>query len=177
VPDVARVVVNRGAAQRSRVDQIAVTFDMVVDPGLLAEAFGLTRADGTAVGAIQVTSSVYLGRTTVRLEFSGDGTEAGSLADGLWTLRVRADRVRAADGAVLAEDYTSELHRLFGDSDGDGDVDLADEQRFNAAYGSRSNQPAYRSYFDWDQDVDPSGLRDIDGLDREQFLQRRGTTP
>jgi hypothetical protein len=176
VPDVARVVVNRGAAQRSRVTDVAVTFDSVVDPALLSEAFGLTRADGTAVGAVSVTSSVSLGRTTARLEFSGNGTEAGSLADGLWTLRVRADRVRTADGAVLADDYIFTLHRLFGDSDGDGDVDQLDELRFNAAYGSRSNQPRYRAYLDWDQDVDPSGLRDIDGLDREQFLGRLGTS-
>jgi outer membrane protein assembly factor BamB len=166
VPDVARVVVNRGAAQRSRVTDFAVTFDTVVDPVLLAEAFALTRTDGTSVGAVLVTSSVSLGRTTARLQFSGDGTEAGSLADGLWTLRVRADRVLAG-GTPMAADYTSALHRLFGDADGDRDVDGADEVRFNASYGSRSNQLRYRSHFDWDQDIIGPGLR---------FLQRLGTS-
>ena len=71
--------------------------------------------------------------------------------------------------------YTSGLFRLFGDADGDADVDAADEAKFNAAYGTRSNQPGYVSYFDFDQDADRNGIRDIDSKDRAQFRKRLGT--
>jgi VCBS repeat-containing protein len=168
-PDVADTTINNGDVQRSRVTEIAVTFDMAVDPALLAGAFTLTRSsDGLRVGSIHVTTTVQDGRTTARLTFSGTGTQAGSLADGLWTLKVSA--------AFLSADYNLGLHRLFGDADGDRDVDSADEIKFNAAFGKKSNQIGYLSYFDFDQDVNKQGLRDIDQKDRTQFRQRLGSS-
>jgi hypothetical protein len=168
-PDVAAVVINRGDVQRSRVTEIAVTFDMVVDATLLATAFTLTRtSDGATVGAIGVTTAVQNGRTVATLTFAGANTEFGSLADGLWTLRVNASRVRGSNGALMAADYTAGLHRLFGDSDGDRDVDAADEQRFNAAYGKKIGQAGYVAYFDYDRDGR------IGTKDRTQFRQRLG---
>jgi hypothetical protein len=174
VPDIGGVIVNDGSAQRSRVTDVAVTFDTIVDGTLLATAFSVTRTDGLAVGLVHVVTEVANGRTTARLQFSGNGTEARSLADGLWTLRVRADRVLSTDGSPMAGDYNYALHRLFGDADGDRDVDRSDELKFNAAYGSKSNQSKYVSYFDWDQDVNSQGLRDIDQKDRTKFRARLG---
>jgi VCBS repeat-containing protein len=168
VPDVARVEVNQGAVQRSRVTQIAVTFDSVVT--LLPGAFTLTRAsDGLGVGMINVTTTTVGGRTVATLTFAGVGTEFGSLADGRWTLTVVAANVRGSNGATMAADSTTGLTRLFGDADGDGDVDSLDEAKFNAAFGRKLGQAGYVSYFDFDQDGR------IDPKDRTQFRQRLGT--
>ena len=58
----------------------------------------------------------------------------GSLADGRYTLTVLADRIHDATGQALdgdgdgspGGDYVDHLFRLFGDADGDGDVDNKD---------------------------------------------------
>jgi VCBS repeat-containing protein len=171
VPDVAGVVVNQGAAQRSRVTQITVTFDMAVDASLLAGAFTLTRnSDGLRVGTINVSTAIdSAGRTVATLTFAGTGTQSGSLADGRWMLRVSAAQVRGSNGVPMAADYTSGLFRLFGDADGNGLVDAADKAAFDAAYGKKAGQAGYVSFFDFDQDGD------IDAKDRNQFRQRLGT--
>ena len=42
--------------------------------------------------------------------------------------------------------------RRFGDTDGDGDVDLMDRVRFSAAVRRRVGDPGYRWYYDWNDD-------------------------
>jgi uncharacterized delta-60 repeat protein len=171
VPDVFGVAVNGGAAQRSRVTELTVTFDEVVDPALLATAFALTRpADGAAVGAIAVATQVVDGRTVATLTFSGANVESGSLADGRWTLAVDRTKVRSLAGAEMAADFTASLHRLFGDSEGDADVDVLDLARFRQAYGKSTGQPGYAAHFDFEGDGD------VDVLDLSRFRQRYGRT-
>ena len=114
------------------------------------------------------TATDASGRTVATLTFAGTGTQYGSLADGLWTLRVSAARVRGLNGVPMAADYTYGLHRLFGDSDGDRDVDATDKAAFDAAYGSHAGQAKYVSAFDFDQDGD------VDAKDRQQFRKRLG---
>ena len=57
------------------------------------------------------------------------------------------------------------FHRLFGDSDGDGDTDQTDFGRFLASL--RGGAAGYLWYFDYDADGD------VDGSDMAQFNQRR----
>src|SRR5262249_11362873 len=71
---------------------------VVVDPG----AIELRRQDGTLVDA-RLSISLLSGKTVAVLTFAGPDVIAGSLADGSYTLTVRADRVhdrwgREADG-------------------------------------------------------------------------------
>ena len=42
--------------------------------------------------------------------------------------------------------------RLFGDADGDGNVDLGDVLRFAGTVGKRAGDPGYLWYFDYDSD-------------------------
>jgi hypothetical protein len=168
---VESVVVNDGSAQRSMVRSVTVTFGgaAVLDPG----AIDLRRRDGTPVSFELATSTVG-GKTVAVLTFAGEGFVGGSLADGNYTLTVRADRVHDrwgreldgdADGAA-GGDHLASFSRLFGDFDGNGDVGRADRGPFRSAFGTIRGQAEYRSFFDFDGDGD------VDGRDNAEFNRR-----
>ncbi|HKB01322.1 MAG TPA: dockerin type I domain-containing protein [Gemmataceae bacterium] len=133
----------------------------VAGPGTLVNA----RLDISEVG----------GKAVAVLSFAGPGVVGYSLADGTYTLTVRADRVhdrwgRELDGdadGLAGGDRSAGFHRLFGDSDGDGDVDRADYRRFRSAFRTTAGDPRYLWYFDFDGDGD------VDRLDKAQFKRRR----
>jgi acetyl esterase/lipase len=162
---VERVQINDGSAQRSMVNSLTVTFNRVVtlDPG----AFELRRQDGSLVG-LNVIASVVDGRTVASLNFTGADVTGGSLADGNYTLAVRGDRVhdrwgRELDGdgnGLPGGDRTDAFFRLYGDSDGDRDVDVSDLFRFLGTFGRRSGDPDYLWYFDVNGD-DRVGVIDL----------------
>jgi hypothetical protein len=170
---IASVVVNDGSVQRSMVNGLTVTFDRVVtfDPG----AFWLQGQVGSLVG-LNVTTSVVNGRTVAVLTFSGAGILGGSLADGDYTLTVRGDLIRDEFGRELdgdrdgigGGDRVDAFFRLFGDSDGDCDVDWLDRDLFRSAFGKSIGDADYLWYFDIDGDGD------VDGLDNGQFNRRFG---
>ena len=172
LPD-ASAIVNGGEAQRSRVTKITVTFDGLMDRTLLsAAAFTLRRVGNNAtVGSLLVALSTVNGNTVATITFSGANTQSGSLIDGRWTFTVLASRVRSlANGRFMIANFVLNTHRLFGDADGDADVDTLDRTAFNTAYGSNSNQAAYRQWFDFDL----NGV--INNSDRSQFNSRYGTS-
>jgi hypothetical protein len=170
---VENVVVNDGSAQRSMVNRITVTFGgaAVLDPG----AIELRRQDGTLVNFL-LDASVVGGRTVAVLTFAGAEFVGGSLADGNYALTVRADRVHDRWGRELDGDGDSSaggnrvdsVSRLFGDSDGDGDVDWLDRELFRSAFKKRAGEAGYLWYFDFDGDGD------VDGQDNGQFNRRFG---
>ncbi|MBX7105069.1 MAG: hypothetical protein K1X57_13370 [Gemmataceae bacterium] len=142
-PTVSGIVVNDGSAQRSRVSQFTVNFDSnVVLPNPPEQAFLLTGPGSSTITltCTPVTASQYL------LTFSGAGTTAGSLNDGRYTLTVLAAQVVNAGGAQLDGDlsgdpggnYGFNVHRLFGDADGDATVTSADFLAFRLAFLSAS---------------------------------------
>src|SRR5439155_18034768 len=106
------------------------------------------------------------GRTVVALTFSGPCTEAThSLTDGLYTLTVFGSQVRDAAGGSLDGDGNGttggdnlfQTHRLFGDIDGDKDVDLADvyPALANALFSVQGQPgPVYNPALDFDGDGD-----------------------
>ena len=171
---VGGVAVNDGSAQRSIVTSLTVTFDRVVtlDPG----AFGLRHANGGEVG-LSVAASVVGGRTVAVLTFTGPGILGGSLADGNYALTTRGDRVRDAVGRSLdgdgdgaaGGDRADAFFRLFGDSDGDRDVDLSDFGRMLGTLGRRQGDPLFLAYLDYDGDG-LVGFRDL-----WAFARRFGT--
>jgi hypothetical protein len=179
---VASVPVNGGAAQRSHVAEVTVTFSAAVtppsDPRL---AFRLTRT-GPGGPAADVALTVDLSastpaRTVARLTFSGPLTEAGSLQDGAYTLRVLSSQVSAGgqpldgdgDGAP-GGDYVLAFHPLYGDGNGDRRVDNADFFLFRDAFGRSAGDPLYLAYFDF------NGDGRVDNLDFFQLRARFGTT-
>lgn len=171
---VESVLVNDGHPQRSSISSLTVTFSGVVtlEPG----AFAVTRADGSPVEFF-VTTLVVDGKTVATITFTGEGLEGYSLADGSYTLLIRGDRIRDSLGRFLDGDadclpggnHYDEFFRLYGDSDGDGDVDLVDLMSFFGAYGRAADDPAYLWFFD------VNGDGQIALADAIAFMSRYGT--
>lgn len=181
-PTVQSVVINKGAAQRSRVTSVAVTFDTLVTlPATPVDAFELKRQSDDEV--VELTAAVANGATTtVTLTFNGILSELGSLQDGRFTLRILASKVSNAGGPldgdgnnIGGDDYqlvsagTSGMFRLFGDNDGDGDNDSVDFLAFRATSGLMTGDPGFNPAFDFSADGD------VDALDFLQFRSRFGT--
>jgi hypothetical protein len=170
---VESVVVNDGATQRSMVNSITVNFSgaATLEPG----AIELRGRNGAPVD-FQIAISTVGGKTVGVLTFAASEFIGGSLADGSYTLTVRADRVhdrwgRELDGdgdGLTGGDEATSLFRLFGDSDGDGAVNHVDRGAFRSAFATTAPHPAYRWYFDFDGDVD------VDGRDNGEFNRRFG---
>jgi hypothetical protein len=162
---VASVVVNDGLAQRSMVNSLTVTFDGVVS--IDAAAFELHKQGGSAV-ELNVATSIRGGQTVALLTFVGPDIKAGSLADGNYVLAIRGEMVhdrfgRSLDGdgdGDAGGDRADAFFRLYGDSDGDRDVDLRDLGRFLSALGEREGDPDYLWYFDINDD-DRVGVIDL----------------
>src|SRR5262249_50955770 len=148
---VESVVLNDGSAQRSMVNRITVTFDgaAILDPG----AIEVRRQDGTLVDT-RISISLENGKMVAVLTFTGPDVVGGSLADGSYTLTVLANRVhdrwgRELDGdgdGVAGGNRADSFFRLFGDSDGDRDVDWQDRDLFRSAFGKSATDVGYLWY-------------------------------
>ncbi len=170
---VESVVLNDGAAQSSMVNSLTVTFSgaAVLDPG----AIELRRQDGSLVGA-QVSISLVGGKTAAMLTFGGSEFVGGSLADGQYTLTVLADHVhdrwgRELDGdgdGVAGGDAVDSFFRLFGDANGDHEVDWQDRDLFRFAFKTIAGDTNYLWYFDF------NGDGAVNGLDNGEFNRRFG---
>ena len=148
-------LVNDGSAQRSMVNSLAVAFSEQVMIG--KGAFELRRFGVSKAVDLAIATSIVDGHTVARLTFkNGRDITAGSLRDGTYRLTIRSDKVRDADGNLLDGDadglaggnHVDEFFRRFGDTDGDGDVDLLDNQVFQSAYGKRRGQAGYLWFLD-----------------------------
>src|SRR5690606_26958385 len=100
------------------------------------------------------------------------------LEGGFFDLRLRtADILNpdAIDRALEDTDGTADgflthgFHRLFGDIDGDGDVDNMDFFTFRGAFGKRLGDLGYLAFLDYDGD----GV--INGLDMAECAMRPRT--
>lgn len=170
-PTVESVVVGDGSNQRSMVTSLTVTFNGIVDvnPG----AFAILQVGGGAV-ALNVSTSIVADQTVAHITFSGAGIIAGSLADGDYLLTIHGDAIEDSLGEQLdgdgdgtaGGDYVDEFFRLFGDSDGDHNVDKADRNLFGDSIGTFAGDPLFLAFFDFDGDGD------IDRHDRKEFNKR-----
>jgi subtilase family serine protease len=151
------VKVNNGAAQRSVVKSLTLTFDRAVnfDPA----AFVLTRRDGSVV---PMTITASDDRKTLTLTFA-------SLADGIYDLAVAATGVWNDDGVKVGQNLSYTFHRLFGDRDGDKDVDSVDSAWFRSAMGKVEGQAGFAAEFDRD------GNGVVDSTDSAWFRANLGS--
>src|SRR5207248_555937 len=142
----------------------------VLDPG----AIELRRQDGSLVG-LHADISLLGGKTVAVLTFVGTEFVGGSLSDGSYTLTVRAGHVhdrwgRELDGdgnGSAGGDRVDGFFRLFGDGDGDHDVDHADLDLMLSSFGKSSGEAGFLWFLDYD------GGGDVGGRDMAQFNQRR----
>ncbi|MEM6468828.1 MAG: hypothetical protein AAF802_04615 [Planctomycetota bacterium] len=176
-PAVESFQVNDGTGSRSQITSVVVTFEELVDHNSLTNAFVVEQIDagGVQVGTVNVSPVDVAGKTVVTLTFSGAGTVdrlgtgllGDSLADGNYLLTVLASEVErlgvpmAADatlgGQVFGDPNNDDFFRLYGDNDGDGDVDFDDLNvgfipAFNAVDGDGNFNPGLD--FDGDGDLD-----------------------
>ncbi|MEZ6132036.1 MAG: spherulation-specific family 4 protein [Planctomycetaceae bacterium] len=144
--DVERQLSVDETGQRSIIRQVEVVVNGEIDV-VDASAFALQHlGTGNAVN-VTLTSSIKAGgRTTILLAFSGTHVDVGGfvgLENGNYELTIDGDALGVTGG-----EQKMRFHRLYGDSDGDRDVDGADYGNFISAlyFGSAG----YNSVFDID---------------------------
>jgi glucose/arabinose dehydrogenase len=170
---VADVKIGDGGTHRSVVRSLAVTFTGVVTPGVGAFELVKLGAGGGTVD-LNVSAQVVSGRTVATLSFLTftDADSNHSLSDGLYRLTVKGAAITDVTGRPIDADgdgYTGgdrvvSFHRLFGDSNGDQDVDNGDLFQFRTAFAPPANSPIF----------DFNGDGDVDNGDLFQFRTRFG---
>jgi len=183
-PPTATIAVNNGAAQRSMVTSVTVTFSEPVNfVSTPAAAFTLQRlstsSNPTPTGAVTLAVSPAAGPANTYTITFNDPTFAPGLAksliDGKYTLTLNANQIKsAATGQFLdgngdfttGDNQSLNFHRLFGDSDGDTDVDNSDFVAFRSAFGAGPS-PVF----------DSDGDGDVDNADFVAFRARFGQVP
>lgn len=161
-PRVEKVLVNNDAVsnQRSMVGSLAIYFsgNVSLDPG----AIEVRDSSGKLITTTLLPLTLQAGKTVATVQFA-------SLADGAYTLTVFASKVKDTTSKVaMLANSTTKFHRLFGDSDGDADIDASDLFRFNQAQGKTSTQTGYLSYFDFNKN------NKIDTTDAAEIQKRFG---
>jgi len=170
---VTNVMINGGAAQRSMVTSIQVGFSQ--PPKFASEpaaAFELIRLSDKS----EIKLYAEAKEESILLTFKCEGKTA-SLPDGRYWLRVIAREINGGmlDGnqdGVAGDDYRSNsekglaIFRLFGDSNGDGRVDLIDFARMRQSLGSRT----------YDASLDANGDGRVDLVDFVAFRERYGAS-
>ncbi|MFL5327604.1 MAG: choice-of-anchor Q domain-containing protein [Gemmataceae bacterium] len=181
-PTVTSVVFGDGAAQRSMVKQVVVTFSEPVSfsGGNVAAAFTLSRTgSGGTLGNVQLSTTSTSPTSIVTLTFAGSLTEFGSLVDGIYDFIVSAAQVSAPGGALdgnvdgipggsyfIHGTTANKFFRLFGDQNADVTVDQTDYLVFRNALSAGAS-----TIFDFDH----SG--DVDQVDYLKFRNRIAASP
>jgi subtilisin family serine protease len=173
-PQIQSIVVNGGAAQRSMVKSLAITFDRIVTlPAQPANAFTFVGPGGNVPFSTVVSTNT--GVTLVTLTWPS--LTGGSLADGNYLFTVLANQVSAGgvqldgDGDGLpGGDAVRSLFRFFGDANADRNVDIGDFGLYSGTHGLTSGQTGFLAYFDYNND----GVIDI--ADFGQISVRMFTT-
>lgn len=165
-PKVQEIQINDGASQRSRIDDITIVFDSIVqiDP---ASPFQLRNKETGKLVSTSEFATESNGLTEVRLEFvTGDHVDAnGSLLDGTYELTILATGISASDkfldgdgnglggdDFVFGNDASDQFFRKFGDSDGNGLVNLADFGAFRSTFGKTISDAGFNPSLDGNGD-------------------------
>ena len=169
-----------GTGQRSIIKGIQVVFDGNVEISLGAitdNSFRIVSLSDPSISLqLQVLETkAENGKTIATIGFASQSPlvdHTGSLIDGRYQLLV--------DGAVLGVDadgsgsiggtLTTRFHRLFGDADGDADVDNMDYMSYRNAIFSNTRY----SLFDFDGDSQLLGQTGVDPDDLNAFFSNYG---
>lgn len=185
---VQQVVINDGRPSRSQLESVRVTFNRTVDHQTLSRAFEVYQLGPSQFFPSLTVDAVDAGgRTDVTLTFNDpSGTTTPDLInsvfpDGYFALRVSASMIGTPgnDPLVMYQDFlfgtkndaidaNDGFFRLFGDSDGDADVDVQDFGAFAKAFRSDSTGSRFNALLDYERDGD------IDSRDLTEFRLRLG---
>ncbi|WP_182866192.1 S8 family peptidase [Rhodopirellula sp. JC639] len=177
-PQVTSVQVGQSLS-RSQVTELTVRFDQTIDHAVVESAFVVTNTTTqTQVGQIHVTATDNANATTVQLTFDGASTDprqgsgvlGNSLSDGRYELQILSGQILGLGAIAMSQDYSftgaaeaDDFFRLFGDTDGDKDVDGQDYGRFGLTFLRDSADPNFNTELDYDGDGD------VDGQDYGHF--------
>ena len=181
-PVVSNVEVNLGEDQRSAIQSVDIIFGGEVDVANGAVSI-LKRSDLDGPINQAVTSSVITvyypasDQTVSTIQFDAHvRNDDNVLDDGNYQLTINASLV-TRDGFAMSEDFvfgdekSDGFFSLFGDSDGDRDVDSVDFRAFVRTYFKQEGVDAtYNSALDYDADGD------VDSTDFRHFAQRYFST-
>lgn len=166
-PTVSSITINGGAAQRSIVKTLGITFSEPVT--LAPDAIQVKTKDGLAPANTMLQLANPSGdQMTYVITFTVSGAVGGSLPDGVYDVVVQASGVQDLSANAMASNSTQRFHRLFGDINGDRAVNMVDYTRIRAALGRTAGQPLFNAAFDFD------GNDAITVLDLAQFRRRFG---
>jgi hypothetical protein len=168
-----------GTDQRSKIDQIALTLEGTVE--IDSDAFLLTKrgATGGVVDTSFTTEMDSAGNTRVTVHFDSFVRDNQSvLVDGNYQFDIWGDRIRRVDTTLrldadgdglpggirsIGTQAADQIFALYGDTDGDRDVDGADFTVFRSTFFNSDN---YLPFLDFDGDAD------VDGPDFTEFRSR-----
>ncbi len=178
------IVVGDGTAQRSRVEQVLVTFEteVTIEEG----AFEIIQR-GASGGTVDVSFTTTVngsGQTVATLTFAGTRTTNGRLNDGNYELLIFANKITDSSGNFLdgngdgtaggdrlfGAEAADNFFRYFGDSSGDRTTGFNDFIAFRNTFGSTSSDGNFNAIFD----IDDDGT--VGFVDFIQFRNRFGNT-
>jgi len=161
------VVLGDGAVQHSLIQKVVVTFDgaVTIDSGAFAVA--KRGPDGGAVATTATPVVNGSGQTVVTLAFAGAFTRglAGALSDGYYQLTIDGSKITRAgqqldsngdgvggDTYILGTNEADNFFALYGDTNADGLVGIAEFGEFRNSFGKTTGQPGYVDWMDYDND-------------------------
>jgi hypothetical protein len=117
--------------------------------------------------SISVSTVTVGGHSEATVTFTSD-IAFGSLFDGRYRLTVNANQIRVANTPMTA-DHVTNFHRMYGDANGDAQIDGADFSAFSSTYGLNGTQFGFLAFFDL------NGDGQIDGFEFSNFSGRYNT--
>ncbi|MFM8189853.1 MAG: hypothetical protein ACKN85_15340, partial [Pirellula sp.] len=165
------------ANQRSQVTSIVVVTESVLanpQSSFSLVNIGLLTASSTNLASSQIlvtnVGNVYtirFGAGTGVVSRAGTGTLGNSLADGNWILTVSGSEVTGSN--QFGNRSVDNFFRMFGDSDGDGDVDGVDSIALRRAQLAAT----YNAALDWDGNGSVTSGVDINNFSTNLNKRRR----
>ena len=153
-PSVSEVIVGDGSVQRSTFDSLTIVFSRPLAELPDPAAVSLIRDGDRAAADFTLERGASADRMIVR--FNSD------LPEGNWTLRLD-NTIEGDNGKTLPAVYTFGFHRLFGDRDGDADVDRSDLFGIIPTLGRSLGDTGFDPRYDFNGD-DTIGQSDLDAL-------------
>lgn len=161
------ISIGTGSVERSVVDKLRFVFDgaTTFDAGaFLIEKRGV---GGGVVTSALATSTNVSGQTVATVTFSGGFTRGigGALSDGYYqvtldgskvhrggqTLDVNGDGI-GGDTYILGSVEADKFFALYGDTNGDGLVGVAEFGQFRSTFGKLSADPGFNGQYDYEGD-------------------------
>lgn len=159
---VESAMVNNDSDQRSMVNALSFGFSGDVSNSLTVDAISvenLTMGSFIDVANMQLNYDPATNTAT----WTFPGLVGGTLQDGNFLVTLDSTEVVDSMGNMLNVNLSMNLHRFYGDKDGDRDVDSADLFKFRSSLFLHNQNAGY------DQDFDHDSDGDVDSSDLFQF--------